>query len=200
MIGDAERARLAELAASESIPTGASEPTWREWVGDVVGRALDSVFKGSLPALGAAAPWIGGVVLLLALVVATLILTRVIATWRRVRPGKDGPVVRSVPIVRAPASRAEVTASLTRGDAAEALRALWWWVAGSVEARGYAHFVPDRTNQELLGEVRRAAPGWERLPALARLTNAVDGLLYAGLPLDVAAVERLLPTADEVVG
>ena len=54
MIGDAERARLAELAASESIPTGASEPTWREWVGDVVGRALDSVFKGSLPALGAA--------------------------------------------------------------------------------------------------------------------------------------------------
>lgn len=198
MIGDAERARLVELAQAESIPSGGTEPGVTEWLSDVAQRALGELFEGSFPAIGAAAPWLAGIVLLLAAIVGALVVTRVVSTWRRVRKPDADPVPS--PIVRSrPATREEVAARLGAQDAAGALRTLWRWVGESLEARGYARFVPDRTNQELLADVRRAAPGWERLPSFTRLTHAVDGLLFAGLPLDTDAVARLLPLADEVV-
>lgn len=197
-----DRERLARILEDEGLTTAEGNGGVTRWLGDVVDRALDDALGVSMPALAGSAPWIAGVVLVVAAVVVGVVLVRLVGVVRAGRrAGRAGPTDVTVAIAgpAAPPSRGDIERHLAAGDAAGALRALWRWVAAHVEAHGYARPAPDRTNRELLAEVRRAAPAWERLPALARLTNAVDGLLYAGDRLDADAVRALLPLADEVV-
>lgn len=197
-----DRERLARILEDEGLTTVDGDGGVTRWLGDVVDRALDDALGASLPALAGSAPGIAVLVMLVAGVVLAFVLVRLVGIVRAARRvARAGPaeVTTAIAGPAAPPSRGDIERHLAAGDPAGALRALWRWVAAHVEARGYARPAPDRTNRELLAEVRRAAPSWERLPALARLTNAVDGLLYAGDPLDADAVRALLPLADEVV-
>lgn len=191
--------RLAAILDAEELSTSTSAPGPAAWLGDVVDRALTEAFDASLPAMGASAPWIAGVVLAVAAVLAVGVAVALVVRLRRAPLAMPAPADSApLPVKAAPPSALEVERLLGLGDAPGALRALWRWVAAGVEARGFAHPSPDRTNRELLAEVRRAAPGWERLPTFVRLTNAVDGHLYGGVALDTDAVRALVPLAEQV--
>ncbi len=196
-----DRDRLDRILTEEGIATSDGQPSPFTWAKQAIDRGLEEAVERSVPAMTGSAPWVAGGVLLVASVLAGLVTVRLVRILRA--PGRApppaGPPARPLPTPLAPPTRAAIDRHLDAGDAAAALAALWRWVAAHVEAHGFAHPDPARTNRELLAEVRRAAPGWERLPRLARLTNAVDGLLYGGEPLNVATVRALLPLADEVV-
>ncbi|MDP2308116.1 MAG: DUF4129 domain-containing protein [Pseudomonadota bacterium] len=195
----ADAARLAEILDAEGIATSTSEPTATSWLSAVVDRGLREAFEASLPAMGASAPWLAGLVLGVSGLLATAVVVALLVGWRRRATGAGAaPEVTALVTPAAPPSSNDIERLLGLDDAPGALRALWRWVAAGIEARGFAHPSADRTNRELLAEVRRAAPGWERLPTFTRLTNAVDGHLYGGVPLDTAAVRALLPLAEQV--
>ncbi|MES2644029.1 MAG: DUF4129 domain-containing protein [Myxococcota bacterium] len=190
---------LARILEAEGLSTSTSEPGAADWLAAVVERWLSEAFFSSLPALGASAPWIAGLILTIAALLAIALVVALIVGWkRRALTAGAAPHVVTLVTPAAPPSEHDIERLLNLGDAPGALRALWRWVAAGIEARGFAHPRPDRTNRELLAEVRRAAPGWERLPPFTRLTNAVDGHLYGGVPLDTAAVRALLPLAEQV--
>lgn len=199
--GGVDHEQLARILEAEQLSTSTSTPGPDGWLSDVVARGLREGFDASLPALGASAPWIAAIVLGLAALLAVAIIIGLVLGWRsRIRHDAVTPAVSLLVTPAAPPSALDIEHLLGLGDAPGALRALWRWVAAGVEARGLAHPSPDRTNRELLGEVRRSAPGWERLASFTRLTNAVDGHLYGGVPLDIAAVRALLPLAQQVAG
>lgn len=194
-----DHAQLARILEAEHLDTATSGPSATRWLSDVVDRGLEEAFDASLPAMGASAPWIALVVVAVSALLAVGVVGALVVGWRpRAAPADVAPAVTALVTPAAPPSENEIERLLGLGDAPGALRALWRWVAAGIEARGFAHPRPDRTNRELLAEVRRSAPGWERLPTFARLTNAVDGHLYGGVPVDVAAVRALLPLAEQV--
>ena len=197
----ADPARLDALLDAEGLSTSTAAPSPLSWAGDVVERAGTELFDHAMPSFETGA---GVAVVVLGVAGALAVLLFGTLAWRLYRrrapsAAAAAPGTAALAARPAPPSLAEVDARLAAGDAPGALHALWRWVAAGVEARGYAHPSPDRTNRELLAEVRRAAPGWERLPPFVQLTDAVDAHLYGGVPLDPAAVRALVPLARQVM-
>lgn len=193
-------ARLQQILEEEGISTTDGEPGFGGWLADVWARFQDEMFARMLPGLGASGPWIAWLILAIAAVLALVILWQLVRFARAAGPRRSRPEpvpIRPLLVPVAP-TRADVDEHLARGDAMGALRALWRWLSSVLEARGYARPAPDRTNRELLGEVRRTAPTWGGLATFARLTNVVDGHLYAGVPLDADKVRALVPVVDEL--
>jgi Domain of unknown function (DUF4129) len=192
---------LEALLAERGLSTSTDEPRVTTWLRDVVERGVHELRIGLSPSLGDEALLVGGVVLAALAVLAAVLVVRLLRLLRN-RPRTPAPAQPQAVLLPMPSStpsREAIEARLLLGDGQGALRDLWRWVAAHVEALGLAHPAPDRTNRELLAEVRRADPRWERLPAFSSLTNAVDGLLYGGERCDADAVRRLLPLADKVV-
>ncbi len=193
-------AALERILEEEGLETTTEGPAYASWLRDVSTRFFDEAWAKILPDLGTSAPWVAGVILAIAAILAVGILWQLYRFARAAGPRRSVAttvVLTVVPPRRAPA-RADVEALLAAGDAQAALATLWRWVAATLEARGLARAGIDRTNRELFGEVRRNAPGWTGLPTFGRLTNRMDALLYAGVPIDSTEVRALLPLADEL--
>ena len=193
-------ARLEQILEEEGISTADGEPGFGGWLADVWARFQEEMFDEMLPGLGASAPWIAWFILAVAAVLALVILWQLVRFARAAGPRRARPEPVAVRLIPPPVepTRTDVDEHLARGDAMGALRALWRWLSTVLEARGYARPAPDRTNRVLLGEVRRTAPTWGGHTTFARLTNVVDGHLYAGVPLDADAVRALMPVVDEL--
>lgn len=184
-VGDREL--LARVLAETGARTALPEPSWTEYLGNVLGTGIDWLF-GRLRRVGSllnlphevitALAW-----LILALVGVLLVVALARAVRRR-RPAPEQPAHTRAQAIAAPVPleswAAELDRRLGAGQARAALEALWWWLARSLMG---AAVEPAWTTRELLVEARRSD--------LGALGRTLDRLLYAAAepqPGDVRAL------------
>jgi hypothetical protein len=162
---------LEEQAVAQALPA----PSWTEYLLHLVRTAVEKLlapFLGALPMAGVARWLLVGLAALATLVTIGLVV-------RALRRRREGTVLAGDPATTAapvavdraadPAAwRRRLEEHLGRGDIAEALDALWWWLATSVAREPVD---PSWTTRELLARAGRSD--------LRGFSIALDRLAYA---------------------
>jgi hypothetical protein len=175
----ADHALLQRVMDEEGVARAVSEPDWSGYLVDLARAALEVMPDVMAPARDAIARLgfsmeSASIVLLavLAAVIAALATIAVLRLVRRRRPAalpRDAVVETLVEAPRDPAVwRTLLEEHLRAGGMAEALEALWWWLAASV-SRGPVD--PSWTSRELLARAGRPDLG----PWAARLDRMTYG-------------------------
>jgi hypothetical protein len=192
----ADHALLREIIQQERLAHARPDPDWWGWLVELVRAALERLPDVFLPArralqsLGLSMDTVA--TLLLALLAALIVAVATIAALRLLRRGTPAPLPRDAMAAEALAAeprekgawRASLEAHLREGRMAEALEAVWWWLAASV-SRGPVD--PSWTSRELLARAGRLdLRPWASLldrmtygpqrPAVAEVRHLVDAL------------------------
>jgi hypothetical protein len=127
----------------------------------------------------------------LAVLAAILLLRLLLPRMRRAKKEAEisAAVVSAAPAYRdAAAWRAALERYLAEGRTAEALEALWWWLARSVAGE---RAEPDWTSRELVTRARRED--------LRELVRRLDAFTYGPRPPATDDLRRLMGRLEEVV-
>jgi hypothetical protein len=172
----ADHALLQRVMEQERIARAEPGPEWSDYLVDLARAAFDAMpallspVRNALAGLGLET----AAAVLLALLAALITALAVLAVLRLVRRGRPATLARDAvapnmePAPRDPAAwRALLEERLRAGGVADALEAVWWWLAASV-SRGPVD--PSWTSRELLVRAGR--------PDLGPWAAALDRMAY----------------------
>ena len=195
----ADHELLQRVMEQERVVRALPDPEWSDYLVNLAGAALDALSALLSPARNALAG-LGlsmrtAAAILLALVVAAILAVATIAVLRLVRRHRPAPLPRDTaveeldPATSDPADwRALMEERLRAGRIAEALEAVWWWLAASVSP---GPVDPSWTSRELLIRAGR--------PDLGRWAAALDRMTYGPLPPGHDDVRGLVSALEAAV-
>ena len=132
--------------------------------------------------------WIAGILLLLALLLVLRALLPRLRRRNRERAGSVAAVDAALAARDAAAWRAELERRLAEGRIAEALEALWWWLARSLAGE---RAEPDWTGRDLVA--------WARREDLRHLVRRLDAFTYGPRPPAVEDLRSLMGRVEEAI-
>lgn len=132
--------------------------------------------------------WIAGLLLLLAVLVVLRALLPRLRRRDRERAGSAVALETAFAARDATAWRAELERRLAEGRIAEALEALWWWLARSVAGE---RAEPDWTGRDLVARARRED--------LRDLVRRLDAFTYGPRPPAVEDLRSLVGRVEEAI-
>jgi len=187
---------LMERVLTESGVERTAVPPETSYVGELFRAARNALLEALLAGarrLDIPEPVAYAVALGLAALAAFLIARAVIARWKRRREAEEGAgsvaALGGPPSARdAAAWRAELERRLAEGRIAEALEALWWWLARSLAG---AEAEPDWTSRDLVARSRR--------DDLRDLVRRLDAFTYGPRPPGVEDLRHLVGRLEEAL-
>jgi hypothetical protein len=163
---------------------------------------LDAILRGgkmlNLP------PWLlegiaWGLAILAVLLIVRVVVLRLRRREKAVREDGGGTLTAlGVPATArdAAAWRAELERRLADGRIADALEALWWWLARSLAGD---RAEPDWTSRDLVAQARRQDPRGDLREDLRELVRRLDAFTYGPRPPGVEDLRRLVGRLEETL-